>query len=578
MAFSIKNFHIDHFCQTPGCLSKSQLRYIKKLDWLTVIFISTISILTLKDLFLHGLFTSHDGPHQIVRAFYYHQLLFEGQIPPRWVGGLNFGFGYPLFIFSYHLPWWINEIFLLLKLNIIDAVKMTFLTGFMVSGISMYLFQKRLFGRLAAFVGSIIYLFAPFRFVNIFVRAALGEATAFIFPPVIFLSLVNLGKSQDTLIWSLMLALSLSGLLLSHAMIFVFYLLAVGWYMLATIYFTKTRLQLGLKFLYSFLLFIGISAFYLLPSFGERGYTKFRQIMEFAFTDETFAPLSRLLYEPWGFGAVNAVSGRMSLQVGLAQWLSVILAVLWLLITLFKNRKKPVTNLWPGIFFPSLFLLGIYLVLPISQPIWQFIKKLVIIDYVWRGLGMVVVAASLSAGFLINLVKNKRVKLALSLCLVFLAVYANRNHWHINQSLDWPSDFYLQAEKNTTSANEYLPRFTNPALIIPNKPRVEFSGQIQMTQFSEKSDLLEFTANIAQAGTVRINTLYYPGWHVYVANKEVPLLYEKSGLLEFAVGPGPSQRISARFIKTPLRIMADSLTLVTIIYISYSLIRFRKND
>src|SRR3989344_5245373 len=130
---------------------------MKKIDVLVILFIILASVYALNDLFIPGFYTSHDGPHQIVRAFYYHDLIKQGQFPPRYVFGLNYGFGYPLFIFSYHMPWLIAEIFNQFKLTIIDSVKMTFLAGFIFSGIFMYFYQKMLFGRTAAFVGALIY-------------------------------------------------------------------------------------------------------------------------------------------------------------------------------------------------------------------------------------------------------------------------------------------------------------------------------------------------------------------------------------------------------------------------------------
>src|SRR3989338_510683 len=97
---------------------------MKKIDVLVFLFIILTSIFTLNDLFIPGFYTSHDGPHQVVRAYYYHQLLWEGQIPPRYVGSLNFGFGYPLFIFSYHLPWLMTEVFRLLGSTVFGSIKL----------------------------------------------------------------------------------------------------------------------------------------------------------------------------------------------------------------------------------------------------------------------------------------------------------------------------------------------------------------------------------------------------------------------------------------------------------------------
>ncbi len=100
---------------------------MKKIDWLILFFIITASVFTLKDLFKPYFYTSHDGIHQVVRLYYFDQVLKDGQIPPRWVGGLLNGFGYPLFNFSYQMPWFIAEPLHLSGLSIFESIKMTFL-------------------------------------------------------------------------------------------------------------------------------------------------------------------------------------------------------------------------------------------------------------------------------------------------------------------------------------------------------------------------------------------------------------------------------------------------------------------
>ena len=206
---------------------------MKKIDWVIIIFIFVLSIFTLKDLLKPGYFTSHDGIHQVPRLYYFDQAVRDGQIPPRWAGGLLNGFGYPLFIFSYHMPWIIAEPVYLIGFSIFDSIKITFIIGFLLSGISMFYLQRQLFGRFAALVGTIMYLFAPFRFSNIFVRAAIGDATVFIFPPIVFLALSKIMNSEKiSMFWICVGAIALSGLLLSHAMVAMLYFLLVGVYML----------------------------------------------------------------------------------------------------------------------------------------------------------------------------------------------------------------------------------------------------------------------------------------------------------------------------------------------------------
>ena len=165
---------------------------MKKIDWVIILFLILISVIALRELFQSNFYTSHDGTHQVVRLYYFDKLIKEGQIPPRWVGDLMNGFGYPLFIFSYQMPWLIAEPIHLLGTSVFDSIKITFLLTYIFSGIAMYIFLTRIFGRWEAVAGTIIYLFAPYRFSNIFVRGAIGDATSFVFPPITFLSIYSL--------------------------------------------------------------------------------------------------------------------------------------------------------------------------------------------------------------------------------------------------------------------------------------------------------------------------------------------------------------------------------------------------
>ena len=129
---------------------------MKKFDIAVIIFIIIVSVFALKNLFGPGYYSSHDGVHQVIRLYYFDQLISDRQIPPRWVGDLLNGYGYPLFNFSYHLPWIIAEPFVLFGGSIFDAINITFVIAFSLSGITMYIFLRHIFGLLPAFVGAFL--------------------------------------------------------------------------------------------------------------------------------------------------------------------------------------------------------------------------------------------------------------------------------------------------------------------------------------------------------------------------------------------------------------------------------------
>src|SRR5438270_619418 len=79
--------------------------YKQKSHWFYLILIMLFSIMGMKALFHPGLFTAHDIWHQVARLYYYNLAVSDGQFPPYWISTLANNYGYPLFFFSYHLPW-----------------------------------------------------------------------------------------------------------------------------------------------------------------------------------------------------------------------------------------------------------------------------------------------------------------------------------------------------------------------------------------------------------------------------------------------------------------------------------------
>ncbi len=541
---------------------------MKKIDWLIIILIIVSSTFLLKDLFLPGFYTSHDGIHQVVRLYSFDKILHDGQIPPRWVGDLLNGFGYPLFNFSYQLPWFMAEIPLLLGVSIFGSIKLTFLIGFMLSGIAMYLFQRELFGRLAALGGTAIYLLAPYRFSNIFVRAAIGDATTFVFAPFLFLALFKLQKAgKIDWRWISLGAASLAALLLSHAMVAFFFFVSLWLYVVFWLIITRKKNFLVSGLTLS-LLGLGLTSYYFLPSLIERNLTRFSEIMKSVYSGVTFLTINKLFYSPWGYGTMDAREGAMSLQLGLTQWLVFVLAFGTLLFLFWKKRLSP-----EAIFYFVLFLFSIFIMLSASSFFWDILTKFIFIDFTWRILAVSVFAVAMLAGFIVSQFKYPRL---LVIFLIIMALYANRNHLRINEILDWPVSFYLKLEKTTNSFDEYTPKWVNRDSVEKRRPKVEFSEPKAEIAISKNvSNDLEFSLETPKAGIARINTIYYPGWTVAVNNKAVPVDYQSNGLIEFPVGSGANKVVS-RFTETPLRLASDMISLLSIGFIGYMLLLKRK--
>lgn len=550
------------------------LKFIKT-DWVIIIFIIILSIFTLKDLLRVGYYTSHDGLHQVARLYHFDKALRDGQIPPRWAGDLLNGFGYPLFEFSYQLPWYIAEPMYLSGISVFDSIKYTFILGFVLSGITMYLFQRELYGRLAAFVGSIIYLYAPYRFSNIFVRGAIGDATSFIFPPLLFLALYKLKKlNKIDWKWISLGSIALTGILLSHAMIFLFFTLSVVLYFIFFIIFRQVKRNLLLSGIFLVLMTVGLSAYYLIPSITEKSLTKFDDIMGPVYIGNSFVNLKSLLYSSWGYGTVDAHEGAMSLQIGITQWFIFILAFLIIILFFFK-RKKTVSknNLMETVFFLLLFVISIIMTQPVSLVLWKMISYFAVIDFTFRILCITVFSASILSGFIISRFKFP---ILLAVFITGLAFYANRNNLRINKILDWPLDLIIRSEITTNSNDEYTPKWINSHDVKKPIPKVEFTdNEAKIVINKTKSNYLDFDIDVFKKGLVKINTVYYPGWIALVNGTRKDIIYESSGFMEIPLEIGRYD-VQAKFIETPLRRLSDMITIITGVLIVVILIKPRK--
>ena len=119
-------------------------------------------------------------------AFY--DSLMEGNIMPSWAGELNATYGYPLFIFNYTLPYYFISLFHFLGFSFIGSMKIFLALNIILSGISMFMFTKKLFkSDLPPFISSVFFVFAPYHLIDIHFKVVIGEILFFTILPFSFL-------------------------------------------------------------------------------------------------------------------------------------------------------------------------------------------------------------------------------------------------------------------------------------------------------------------------------------------------------------------------------------------------------
>lgn len=153
-----------------------------------------ILIFVIWPLFVPGFFTHHDNL-QVIRVYEMKKCLLDLQIPCRWVPDMGYGYGFPLFNyyapFAYYLGGLLSFVF-----GYITSVKILFLLTFILSFLGMYLLTKEFFGVWAAIFSSVLFTYAPYRALDVYVRGLWLKSLLFLLSLLFFILFINCPKRK----------------------------------------------------------------------------------------------------------------------------------------------------------------------------------------------------------------------------------------------------------------------------------------------------------------------------------------------------------------------------------------------
>ncbi|HET7098728.1 MAG TPA: 6-pyruvoyl-tetrahydropterin synthase-related protein, partial [Patescibacteria group bacterium] len=301
-----------------------------------LISLLVLSILIVWPLFLPGYFSHHDDLH-VMRIFEMRKCFLDLQIPCRWVPDMGFGFGYPIFNFYGVFPYYLGALASLV-IGYIGAAKLLFFLPLVLGGVGMYMLGKELFGKTPGFVGAVLYMFAPYRALDTYVRGAIGESFALAIIPFVFYFYLKLVKSGEKR-YFLLATISTALFFVSHnIMTLIFTPVLLLW----VIFLLWSNKWLGLKVtILSLVISFGLASFFLLPAFMEKGLVQTESLTrnELDFRAQ-FVKVSQLfIVRSWNYGGSAPLSNStISYQIGWPMWWLVVASLI--LIAFNKKRKS----------------------------------------------------------------------------------------------------------------------------------------------------------------------------------------------------------------------------------------------
>lgn len=532
----------------------------KYADLLLVVIISVIPLI---DLFHPGFPVLHDGQDHVARIANFYLSLTEGNLIPRWAANLNWGYGHPILMFLYPLPSYLASLFHFAGFSYIDSLKLLFGFAFVASGITMYLWIKSFLGRLPALSGAALYLFAPYRFVDLYVRGAIGEHVAFVFPPFVMYCLYKLKESKGKkpfvrYCYLVLASFSVAGLILAHNAISLMFFPLIILYAIYLFWEAKYNKILFVNFLAAIIIGFLLSAFFWMPAFFEGKYTLRDKVTAGEYITR-FVQFKDLLYGQWNYG----ITGQFTTQIGIMQLILLFFIPISSIYLYIKERKLSVM-----LFVVLLYgVLAAFLMLNTSQEIWKVFSVLQKFQFPWRFLSVIVFCSAMVASLIVYSVKNTKKQILITILILIGALYFNSSYWHAKEFMQKPDSFFERTYYSTTDTGESAPvwsvRFMEKTAAGPIEI-IEGEGDINPLSRSSTKHL--YSINALTDVRIRENTLYFPGWKVLLNNQQLPVEFQdrlNRGLITFKLNKGVS-RVEVVFQDTKLRQLANLVSLISL--------------
>lgn len=554
---------------------------VLKLFYLAVVLLLSFAII--RPFLSDSYFPMHDDT-QPARVYQMAKALSLGQFPVRWVPDLGYGYGYPLFNFYAPLPYYIGALFNLVGFDVIWATKIMIILGILLAGVSMFFLVSEISGDIAAVVSAILYMYAPYHAVNIYIRGAVGEIYTYGLLPLLLLGIYSISTTRGNIANSskiknsfLIASMSFAAILLSHNIVgliaALFYILGLILYLFFFILSRKSENRLPF-YVSIFLIGIGLSAFFILPALVESRYTRVSDLIKGGSDFRNhFVYADQLWDSPWGYaGSAQGREDGMSFKIGKFN-LILGLLTLSLLYILYKRKGIDANHLSLITYLLSLFILSIFMMLEISKSIWEKVPFLAYIQYPWRFLNFTLLALCVLNGLSFKYV-NKSTQAVAATTIVVIALFINIKYFVPRVYLESNPADYISGHnlkyKISKISDEYLP----PEFKIPQLPseiaRQSIENKDNFTIAQQEFDLPTikiYQVVASQPTKLLTNISFFPGWQSYIDDRSTNIS-NHLGRIEVEIPQG-RHTLTFKLINTPVRLAGNTVSLLSFILLVY---------
>ena len=553
--------------------SRGKTRGIDKREVEAILLVALIASLPLG---LHYLLNGQDMEFHLLRIEGLYEALRCGQFPVRMHPNYMEGYGYPTGIFYPELFLYFPALLRLMGVPLMHAYKWFVLVqNIATAGVAWYSGKILLRKKTDAAVFCLLYTLVPYRLINTYYRAAVGESLAMIFLPLIvagmYLLLANTDLDRRTTRHAVvLLVIGMTGVLQSHILscelvaIFVIGAILLCWkrfwrkkVWLSFAGAVGITVMLNLWFLIPFISAAGLEVKVLLMTPGILTHQGLNIWQLFAFLPEASGHSMSLQ---------EGIAGEMPFQLGWAVVLLMLFAM-YGIATMWKNRKESRNGL--GVVVTCLGLVALWMTTHLFP--WDMVgripkigKILNTVQFPWRYLGIATLLLLIAGLIAIQLWQNEKVK---QMVLVAVSVVSAITALWFFQSMISNADYYAVydgagLDSYALVGEEYLYQGTDLNLLRERANREDWYVQsgtnvtCVIEPFGDKTDY-------------RLPLLYYP-WYVAkdaVTGEEINIVKGENNVAFLELPEGYNGAVKVSFEEPVAWKVGNVISLVTLISI-----------
>lgn len=539
-------------------------------------------------------FQAHDAHHSVFWLVEFDQAFRDGALWPIWAPDHLLGFGYPLWLVYAPLAYFAAEAFHLLGLGFVTAVKATWALGFLFGALGVYRLGRRWWGPAAGLVAAVAYTYAPYHFVQIYVRAALAEFIALAIAPWVLLAFVALWDDPRPrrAAWA---ALSVGALLLAHSAASITYLPVLGAFLVVKtliVLWPRARQRGGIRLVQvpgpkivwagaALILGICLASIFLIPLLVEKRFAGeslwLRNTYDYSLH---FVYPAQFFSSGWGFGfSTPGANDGMSFQVGL---LTFIAAALGTVLALSGAARGRLAHRAEAIFLAVGSLAALFLMTPAAKVIWDTVPLVSMLQFPWRLLALTALTLALLAGAALHwlepsprqTVSPYAYVAALALIVASFAytrpeLVAVRPQDEsplavIEFEMAYPDMRGITYWAERQPANEDSPLLAEYLAGQPLVKAAIVTGSGVIIDQSHTANSARARVRADETVHLRFYTAYFPGWRATVDGQPVAIRPDApNGLIGLDLPPGEHE-VRIRFGATPARRIGVGLSLAAL--------------